>query len=256
MLGARAPNEGIFQLLQNSLVYPVTEILYGVAILRQDHRVVVVWEFTLGLGVDAQEAKVVPDHLDEAIEVPVQVRADGAVVRELVDDVELLERDLVDLVDGVDARDVHSGALDHVHHVVNATVALEMDVGVVDAVLGADGLDRFEVELWVGDARGQGDAPLVLLLEGQRRGLLVQPDAEPLELVLDEPLVGDGLEAVEHDDDEVARPRRGDDLPPAALPVLGALDDPRQVQQLDLRASVSDDARDARQRRELVARHL
>ena len=46
-----------------------------------------------------------------------------------------------------------------------------------------------------------------------------------LELVLDEALVREGLERVQHDDDEVARARRADHLPPAPLAVLGSLDD-------------------------------
>ena len=64
------------------------------------------------------------------------------------------------------------------------------------------------------------------------------------------------LEAVEDDEDEVAGARGADHLPAAALAVLGALDDPGQVQQLDLRAAVPDDAGDARERGELVGRHL
>ena len=48
----------------------------------------------------------------------------------------------------------------------------------------------------------------------------------------------DGLHAVQHDQDHVARPRRGDDLPPAALAVFGALDDPGQVENLDLGAAI------------------
>lgn len=57
---------------------------------------------------------------------------------------------------------------------------------------------------------------------------------EDLQLVLDEPLVCDRLEAVEDDDDEVAGPRGGDDLPPSPLAVFGALDDSGEIKQLDL----------------------
>ena len=61
---------------------------------------------------------------------------------------------------------------------------------------------------------------------------------------------------VEDDDDQLARPRRRDHLAPAPLAVLRALDDPRQVEQLDPRSAVVDHPRDARQRRELVRRRL
>mmetsp|Transcript_25041 Transcript_25041/g.63042 ORF Transcript_25041/g.63042 Transcript_25041/m.63042 type:complete len:213 (+) Transcript_25041:615-1253(+) len=48
----------------------------------------------------------------------------------------------------------------------------------------------------------------------------------------------------------------GAHLPPAALARRRALDDSRQIQQLDLGVVVVDDARDARERRELVRRRL
>ena len=45
-------------------------------------------------------------------------------------------------------------------------------------------------------------------------------------------------------------------LPPAPLAVLGALNDPRQIQQLDLGAPVAHHTRDAGERGELVRCHL
>ena len=48
--------------------------------------------------------------------------------------------------------------------------------------------------------------------------------------------VGEVFVDVEDNHQHVARPGGGDDLPAAPLAVLGALDDPRQVEQLDLRA--------------------
>ena len=131
-----------------------------------------------------------------------------------------------------------------------------MHVGVVDLVLAQHGLDRVQVQLRVLRRARQRDAAALLLAEADGRRPLVEPDPEPLELVLDQALVRERLEAVEHDQDQVAGPRRRDDLPPAPLAVLGALDDPRQVQKLDLGAAVPDDARDARQRGELVGRDL
>ena len=63
-------------------------------------------------------------------------------------------------------------------------------------------------------------------------------DAEAVQLVLDLVLVAHGLGRVEHDEDEVARTRRADDLPTATLAVAGALNDTGQIQDLDLRATV------------------
>jgi hypothetical protein len=149
----------------------------------------------------------------------------------------------------------------------------------------------FEVKLGVGHCGGEVDAAFVLFAEVDGRRRLVEPDAKALQLLFDKPLVRHRLEAVQHDEDEIARARCADDLhhtipisqprqpgryplirlaKPAgcsildslyrvphlsatALAVLGTLDDTGQVQQLDLRALVSDHARDTRQRRELIA---
>jgi hypothetical protein len=60
------------------------------------------------------------------------------VVGHLVDDVKLLDGELVDLVQHVDAGDVASIALDHVDQLVDGGVAAAEDVSAHDLVLPAD----------------------------------------------------------------------------------------------------------------------
>mmetsp|Transcript_11487 Transcript_11487/g.20786 ORF Transcript_11487/g.20786 Transcript_11487/m.20786 type:complete len:266 (+) Transcript_11487:198-995(+) len=256
VLGAGAPHQGVLELLQNALVDAVAKVFHGVAVLGEHHRVVVVGELPLWLGVDSEEAEVVPAHFDQPVQVPLQVGADGAVVRQLVQDVELLQRDLVHLVDSVDAGDVDAAALDHVHQLVHAAVLLEVHVRVVDAVLGAHRLHVVQVQLGVRHVGGKRQAALVLLLEHQPRRPLVQPDAKTLQLVLDELLVCDGLEAVQHDDNQITRARGGDNLPAATLAVFCAFNDSRQVQKLNLCASIADDPGNTSQSGKLVRRNL
>ncbi len=69
-----------------------------------------------------------------------------------------------------------------------------------------------KVEAGVGERRGEGDAALLLAAEGDPWGLLVQANAKALQLVLYKLLVRDGFQAVQDDEDEVARPRCADDL--------------------------------------------
>ena len=83
------------------------------------------------------------------------------------------------------------------------------------------------------DSAGDVEAALVLLLEGDVGGLLVDADAEALELRLDDALVGQGLVDVEDDEDEVARLGDGDDLATAAAAVLGAFDDTGEIDNLE-----------------------
>lgn len=76
------------------------------------------------------------------------------------------------------------------------------------------------------------EATLVLLLEGDVGWLLVDSDAEPFQLGLDDPLVRERLVHVEHNEDEVTCLCHRDDLPSSATAVLGTFDDTRQVDDL------------------------
>ena len=70
--------------------------------------------------------------------------------------------------------------------------------------------------------------------KGRPRSKIVpQPDPEGEELRLEDVFVGEGLAGVEHDEDEVARPGGGDDLPSAALSLGGALNDFGEVEHLN-----------------------
>lgn len=92
------------------------------------------------------------------------------------------------------------------------------------------------------DGAGDVQAALVLLLEGDVGGLLVDADAEALELGLDDALVGQGLVDVQDNEDEVARFGDGDNLPTSATTVLGPFDNTREVDDLE-RCTYAESAR-------------
>ena len=124
-------------------------------------------------------------------------------------------------------------------------------------LLGQDRLDHVVGQVGVVEgAAHDPDAALGLLLEHELGRVLVEADPEALELVLDFLLVGERLERVEDEQDQVAGARDADDLLAAALAVLGALDDAGQVEQLDGGPVLLVLAGDAGQRRELLGRHL
>ena len=80
------------------------------------------------------------------------------------------------------------------------------------------------------------DTTLSLAAERDVRGLLVQADAEALQLALDDVFVSHGLAGVENDHDGVARERSTNNLATTTLSILSALNDTGQVQHLDLSA--------------------
>jgi hypothetical protein len=134
--------------------------------------------------VHSDEIEVLPDLSEQLVKVPLEMRRDWHPVRQLIKNVELLERDLIDLVQHVDARNVHAIALDDVDQLVDARVAPQADIGVVDLVLGADGLDGLKVEFGRGDSVSEVEASLLLPPERNVRWLFVETNSEALEFAL------------------------------------------------------------------------
>merc|ERR1711933_453923 len=106
---------------------------------------------------------------------------------DLRNDVELLDRDLVDLVHHVQAWAVLAGALDCVDDVIDRRVATDPYLCVGDPIFFEHLSDSllvavFEAVPW---RTAQCKTTFVLLLEMDFRWLLVQSDAKALQLVLD-----------------------------------------------------------------------
>jgi len=186
----------------------------------------------------------------------VVVRRDGHAVRDLVDDVQLLDGDLIDLVQQIDAGYVNAVAFDHIDQVVTGGIISQSNVRIVDLVLGQNGLDQIRVQLGLGNHAVQIDAALVLPLVVDIWWFLVQPDAKALQLVLQEFLVAERFQAIQHHEDKVTGACNGDHLTTTTLAILGALNDTGQIQQLDLGALVLDAAGHSGQSCELVGRHF
>ena len=96
--GGRAPDERPLELLHHGPVDAVGKVLHGRAVRPgQDDGVIPVGQLALGLGVNAGQGQPFPHRLHQAVQVPLQVRAHGDVVRQAGHDVQLLQRDLIDL---------------------------------------------------------------------------------------------------------------------------------------------------------------
>mmetsp|Transcript_870 Transcript_870/g.1876 ORF Transcript_870/g.1876 Transcript_870/m.1876 type:complete len:208 (+) Transcript_870:406-1029(+) len=203
----------------------------------------------------------VPHGLKHAVKVPLVLCADRHVVGDAVQQVELLDRDLVDHVADVHGRDVDAHhpdlvrTLDHVEQLVHRAVLTERDLRVVDFVFVQDRFQHLGVDVGGGggELHVQLDAALFVTLEVDVWFLLVQPDAEAVQLLLNKLLVRHRLGRVQHNQDQRARPRRADDSLPSPLAVLGPLDNPGKVQKLDLGTLIPDDPGNAGQSSELVS---
>ena len=83
--------------------------------------------------------------------------------------------------------------------------------------MGAEGEQTIQVHLCLIEGGGEVDAALLLLAEGDARRLLVQADAEAFQLMLDQPLMAHGLQAIQDDENEVASAGSANDLQQPAL---------------------------------------
>mmetsp|Transcript_1276 Transcript_1276/g.2258 ORF Transcript_1276/g.2258 Transcript_1276/m.2258 type:complete len:268 (-) Transcript_1276:369-1172(-) len=232
MLCTDTPHQGMLEVLNHVLMDPVTEALHRPLVSWKHNRIVPVGILALWLGVDSHHVAILPNLLEQALQVPLQVATDGAVVLHLIEKLQLLQAKGVDLVHHVDARNVDSVSLDHVNELVHGRVAPKYEVRRDDSVLLADGSDGFLVDFRQRVRVDDIQAALILPSEGDVGRGLVQAHAKTFELVVNEILVGQRLGRVQHHNNDIARPRRRYDLPSPTFAVLSSFDNSRQVKHL------------------------
>jgi len=175
-------------------------------------------------------------------------------VGNFADDVEILDVGLIDLVHHVDALAVLTVAFDYIDKLVHVSVRSEVDVGIGEPVLSADGADDIFVQLGHLKAVciGEIQSTLFLLLNCYFWRLFVQSNAKAFKLSLDDSFVSHGLHDVENNEDEVAGSGHSNNLLTPTLTVLSSLNNSRQVKKLDDCAFVLVNSRDASEGCELV----
>ena len=85
---------------------------------------------------------------------------------------------------------------------------------------------------------GNGNASFIFLLEHYIGWPFVDPNTEALKLGLDDPLFCEGFVHVQNNEDEMASLSNRDNLTTTTFPVLGSLNDSREVQHLDSSAII------------------
>jgi hypothetical protein len=250
MLDRLAVNDGVFELLHNRLVNRVTliqlvsadewrlepyKVFNCTGRRSQDDGLRVIGHPSLGLGVHSAKVELLPHLLQKLVDVPAVLRTDWAGVRNAVDQIELLDRYGINLVQRIDDRDVAPALrFNHVNQVVDSRVASDSNIRVGHAVFAQHGLNLVVVNVRQRHGRCDVDATLLLLLEHNVGRALVDADAEAFQFVLDNALVGKGLIDVQDDENQMARLRNSDDLSSATLSVLGTLDNSGKIENLNL----------------------
>uniref|UniRef100_A0A8W7Q3G9 Uncharacterized protein n=1 Tax=Anopheles coluzzii TaxID=1518534 RepID=A0A8W7Q3G9_ANOCL len=208
------------------------------------------------LRVHADQLQVLPQHLQQVVQVEVHIAAHHHRERLAGQPVHLLDRDLIDLVVHVDARQIDPVAGHHVDELVLRAVLPEQDLRV-------ENLERVQYRLYhlfvaPGQRAGRvkADATPLLDLEVDVGLALVQPQPDRLQLVLEQIPVHVRLGRVQHHQHQIGGARHRYHLPTATLALGRPLDDAGQIEQLYVGALVLDHARDAGERGELVVGRL
>lgn len=91
----------------------------------QDETVVEVWRLSWFLRVDTNESQVLPERLEQVVQVQLHVATDDNRMRLPCDSVHFLQRNLIDLVVNVKAGHVNSVSRNHIDKVVSRAVFAE-----------------------------------------------------------------------------------------------------------------------------------
>ncbi|KAH3666453.1 hypothetical protein OGAPHI_003449 [Ogataea philodendri] len=126
---ARAKHQGCSEIVHQGLVDLVTEILNRTLTRPQNNRVAEVRQLALRLRVHSHQLQSVPHHLQQLVQVPSTSRGNWNGIWNSVQQVQLLDRKGVDLVQNIDRRNVSSVAdLNHVDQIVHSGITPELDV--------------------------------------------------------------------------------------------------------------------------------
>lgn len=252
VLDTDSPDLGMLKFGKKTLVNLLTEIFDGRVLPHHDNRSIVVRNLSFGLGVDPHQVQVVPGSLQKLIKIPFVESGNGNVVRNTVQNVEFFHRDLIDLIQHVQTGHVDSVSFDDVDNVIDGGVGVEVDVGIEDLVLLADGSDTLLVDSFDVVIENEVEASLLVLLDLDQRLGLVESDAESFQLPLDDLLVVHRSGGVKNDHNQVAGSGDGNNLSTTSFVVFGSLNNSGKIKKLEFGSFVDEDSGNTGQSCELV----
>ena len=116
----------------------------------EEQRVRKIGSFSLSLGVDAYEAKLVPNFVKQDVQTEFHLDRNARVLRVLHQIVDIFDRNSVNFVVHIDALHIFTVALDGVNKVLHIVVAIKFNMSIVNLVLLHDTLDHPIINLGEG----------------------------------------------------------------------------------------------------------
>lgn len=122
------------------------EVLDCACIGAQHNRRRVIGCSTLGLGIDSAQPELIPHHLHQLINVPPVLRTDGTGVGNPVKQIQLFDRDGIDLVQGVNDGNVASAlGFKDINQIIDSGVAPNGDIGRRNLILVHHSFDFLDI---------------------------------------------------------------------------------------------------------------
>merc|ERR1719341_1011894 len=207
---------GVLAIIGQCPVDAVTDVCNSNSI-PEDNSILEIWRLSRFLGVDSDEVQVLPQNLDQVLQVELHVAGDDHIVGAPGKPVHLLQADLINLIVDIKAGHVDPGSRNDVNELIWSGVLPEKHLRVVYLVLVEDGADHLLIH--VGQVTGccKGDPSGLLLLEINIWFPDVEPDANSLQFSLKQVLMNVLLASIQDHDDQVRGPRHSNDLPPPTL---------------------------------------
>lgn len=108
MFNRSPPDICVLQLVYQISVDLFAEVCNGATSPVENDWLIIVWDLSLGLGVDSDELEIIPNGIVEFVEVPLLVSAYGYEMGHLVENFQFFHRDGVNFVQQVYAGNVSS----------------------------------------------------------------------------------------------------------------------------------------------------
>jgi|LakMenEpi03Aug12_release.lakeMendotaPanAssembly.Ray.scaffolds.fasta_scaffold497904_1 hypothetical protein len=90
---------------------------------------------TFSLGVNSDQTKLIPNFIEQNIDSQLHLARNASVLLVTCKQVNVLNRNSVNLVVDIDALCIFSVALNHINEVINIIVSVEFYVRIVDSIL-------------------------------------------------------------------------------------------------------------------------
>ena len=107
-------------------------------ISSNDNRSIIIWNLSFWFSINTNQVQILPNFLHQFIKVPFILSGNRNVMRTLVNDIELFNRDWIYFIQNINARNVNSISFNYVDQFIDCRVTSEVEVGIWETIFCAN----------------------------------------------------------------------------------------------------------------------